>query len=424
MRWVLAFFLAAGLLLFPFAAFPTDYGSQTTQQVPPVAQTLVREGDFAIKLAAVLDLGSPENEASAEDLLSAAGVAPVNGWISDYPVTPEILGQIQSSFADAAADNKLPVTAEQATKGLYDLASQMGLPTPAGTGGAPDQGPQPPVDQSNRIVNNYYNGQGPPIITYYAPPADYVYLYDWVPYPVLWFGFWFPGFYICHDFSTVVVFRSFDHDGRDHDGRRFGRDHHGRRGVVTNHVFDRATGRVARVEPVVATSSHGIRAMTMLRSDGGRTFRTIGELRSGQRVPGNIVRTFGGEGRFSSPEARKDAGAIYNRSIQRMSPGSFKQGNTWGSNTPAFHNRENTAVPLRNEGRSSMAPQGTWSNGSVWQQRSASPGQSRSFAPPAVIREGRGPTTRSFFNNNGWQGRGDGGSGHAFFGNGCRGGRC
>jgi hypothetical protein len=422
MRYVLAFFLAAGLLLFPFAAFPTDYGSQTMRQVPPVAQTLVREGDFAIKLAAELDLGSPENEASAEDMLTAAGVAPVNGWISDYPMTPEVLGQIQSSFADAAADNKLPMTTEQATKGLYDLASRMGLPTPAGSGAALDQGPQLPADQSNRIVNNYYNGQGPPIITYYAPPPDYVYLYDWVPYPVWWFGFWFPGFFISHDFSTVVVFRSFDHDRRDHDGRRFDRDDHGRRGIVSNHVFDRVTGRVARVEPVVRISNNGIRVMTTLRLESGRTFRTMGEIRSEQRVPGNTVRTFGG-GRFSTPEARKNAGAIYNRSVQSMSPGSFRQGNTRGNNAAAFRNRENTVAPLRNEGRPPMAPQGTRSNGSMWQQRSASPGFSRSVDPPAVMREGREPTTKSF-NNNGWQGRGDEGNGHAFFGNGCRGGRC
>lgn len=33
----------------------------------------------------------PENEAVAEDMLAKKEVAPVNGWISDYPVTPEII---------------------------------------------------------------------------------------------------------------------------------------------------------------------------------------------------------------------------------------------------------------------------------------------------------------------------------------------
>ena len=96
--------LAAGLLLYPFAGFAQDYGSQTsqTQQAPPVAQTLVREGDFAVKLAAELNLGNPPNEAAAEDMLARAGVSPLNGWISDYPMTPEIIGQLGDSITAAA----------------------------------------------------------------------------------------------------------------------------------------------------------------------------------------------------------------------------------------------------------------------------------------------------------------------------------
>ena len=90
MKKRLSVVLTAGLLLYPFAGFAQDYGQQTSQrqQAPPVAQTLVREGDFAIKLAAELDLGKPENEAAAEDILARAGVSPLNGWISDYPMTP------------------------------------------------------------------------------------------------------------------------------------------------------------------------------------------------------------------------------------------------------------------------------------------------------------------------------------------------
>src|SRR5574337_680895 len=106
-KW-LSIMMAASLLLYPFAAFAADYGSQTsqTQQVPPVAQTLVREGDFAVKLAAELDLGTPDNEATAEDMLAKAAVVPSNGWISDYPMTPEIVGQLQSSIAKAAEEGK------------------------------------------------------------------------------------------------------------------------------------------------------------------------------------------------------------------------------------------------------------------------------------------------------------------------------
>src|SRR5512143_731116 len=118
-RW-LSIIAAAGLLLYSFAAVAADYGSQTsqTQQGPPVAQPLVREGDFAIKLAAELNLGNPTDEATAEDVLAKAGVIPANGWLSDYPVTPEILGQLQDSIAKAAAEGKLPMSSEEATKGL------------------------------------------------------------------------------------------------------------------------------------------------------------------------------------------------------------------------------------------------------------------------------------------------------------------
>src|SRR5512139_1222204 len=91
--------LAASLLLFPFSTAAANDGLQESQtyDVPPVAQPLVREGDLAIQLAALYGLGAPANETEAEDLLSSAGIIPLNGWISDYPVTPEILGQLKEA---------------------------------------------------------------------------------------------------------------------------------------------------------------------------------------------------------------------------------------------------------------------------------------------------------------------------------------
>ena len=147
-RW-LSIITAAGLLLYPFAALGIDYGSQPsqTQQAPPVAQSLVREGDFAIKLAAELDLGNPTDEATAEDILATAGVIPANGWLSDYPVTPQIIGQLQESIVKAASEGKLPMNAEEATRGLYALAAQMDLPTPAAPGSSPSGGQQAPAAQ-------------------------------------------------------------------------------------------------------------------------------------------------------------------------------------------------------------------------------------------------------------------------------------
>lgn len=320
MKKLLSIVTAACLLLYPFAAVAADYGSQSsqTQQVPPVAQPLVREGDFAIRLASELDLGNPTEETVAEDLLINAGVVPSNGWLSDYPVTPEIVGQLQNSIDKAAAEGKLPMNSDEATRGLYSLTQRMNLPTPAGPGnGASTDANQPSAVQSNpTVINNYYNAEGPPIVTYYPPPYYDAYLYDWVPYPVFWFGFWFPGFFICHSFTTVVVTRGGDFD--DHFNGR------GRRGIVSNRVIDPVTRRVARVDPVSRTSAGSARPMTVLRTDNGNTFRNIADLRRGyassaagasRRPEANNATRMAG---FRTPEARRSAATIYSRSLDRM----------------------------------------------------------------------------------------------------------
>ena len=308
MKQWLSILTAAGLLLYPFAGFAQDYGPQTSQrqQVPPVAQTLVREGDFAIKLAAELDLGNPPNEAAAEDLLARAGVSPLNGWISDYPMTPEIIGQLGDSIAAAAGQGKLPMTAGEATKGLYHLTAQMNLRAPAG----PGAGTAPEGQSNPTVVNNYYYDQGPPVISYYPPPADYVYLYDWVPYPSFWFGFWFPGFFICHNFTTTVVVTNTAFVSRT--------------AIVSNRIINPVTRTVTVVDPVVRTSRGTVQPMTALRTGGGQLFRTVTDMRRGVTLSGvSAVRTgtavsgSAAGGGFRTLEARKGAQAIYSRSLRR-----------------------------------------------------------------------------------------------------------
>ncbi len=324
MKKSLSILMAAGLIMYPFAAFSEDYGSPTSQpqqQAPPVAQTLVREGDFAIRLAAQLDLGNPADEASAEDVLTVAGVVPDNGWISDYPVTPQIMGQLQTAIARSASEKKIPLTAEEAIKGLYYLAVQMNLPVPANAVSpsqeAGSSAVQLPTEAPNpTIVNEYYYDAGPPIVTYYPPPSDYLYLYDWVPYPAWWAGFWFPGFYICHNFTTTIVVTN-------------GPFIHGpfvpRRAIVSNHFIDRVSGRVAVVTPVTRAGDGRIRPVTMLRTEGGSLFRTVHDMRNGpdareggMRTRGETVRGFQSGG-FASAAARNSASSIYSRSAARDS---------------------------------------------------------------------------------------------------------
>ncbi len=64
---------------------------------------LYQEGDFALKLATALKLGTPTTEVQAEDMLTAVGIAPKNGWIADYPMTPIIIGQVRNAVVAAAA---------------------------------------------------------------------------------------------------------------------------------------------------------------------------------------------------------------------------------------------------------------------------------------------------------------------------------
>ncbi|HYS42862.1 MAG TPA: hypothetical protein VEM32_02675, partial [Geobacteraceae bacterium] len=75
---------------------------KTKQAPPPVAPKLIREGDFAVKLQSALGLGTGEDEAEAESRLGEAGIVPRNGWIADYPVTPDIIGELNTSVSDAA----------------------------------------------------------------------------------------------------------------------------------------------------------------------------------------------------------------------------------------------------------------------------------------------------------------------------------
>ena len=357
-RW-LSIITAAGLLISPLATFGLDYGSQSTQsqQAPPVAQPLVREGDFAVKLAATLDLGSPANEAEAEDLLAKAGITPLNGWISDYPVTPEIIGQLDSAVSKAGFDGKLSMTGDEAKRGLYYLAAQMNLPTPAQTtaNGEAQGAAQSAAPAANQqVINNYYYDEGPPVVTYYAPPPDYFYLYDWVPYPVFWFGLWFPGFYICHSFTRVVVVNTGT-------------------AVVSNHVIDPVTRRTAFIDPVARTGS-GIRPVTMLRTDDGRTLRTVSEYRrtagaapSSRTVAGTTGRPEG----FRTAEARRSAESIYARSSEGTRAGRIPEGMGRG-NARAFGapNR-----PERSFTTPSRGPEGRFN---------APARTERSYTPPAA----------------------------------------
>lgn len=241
---------------------------QAKTALPPVAQPLIREGEFAVKLVSVFQLGAGVDEVEAENLLAQAGIAPGNGWIADYPVTPDIAGELQKAVSSAADSKKLTISKDEAVKRFQDAIADIKVSVKPYAGNPPESQPSGPESYSNPAdINNYYTTEGPPVITYYSPPHDYLYLYALVPYPFWWNNFWFPGFYILNDFHRVVIV-------------------HGRVLFVTNHFNDIKAHRVFRIDPVRrfrGTTYAGIGAPH------GRGFISTG-------VPGSSERIFNRRG--------------------------------------------------------------------------------------------------------------------------------
>ena len=209
--------------------------SQT--QAPPIAQTLVREGDFAIKLAEALKIGQAKSEAEAENMLASAGIAPKNGWIADYPMTPDIIAELENAVGEAADAKRLSIAKNEALKALRTTAVEFELPIIAEIPEGYTESPPPETPQYTEpsVIENYYYAEGPPVITYYPPPWDYYYMYAWIPSPFWCSGYFFPGFFILHDFHRVV--------------------HWNRHAfIVTNHMRDSRTGRIFAIDPARRSS--------------------------------------------------------------------------------------------------------------------------------------------------------------------------
>ena len=317
------------LTLLPVAAYaqegtggssPQPSPGQASASTPPVEQPLVPEGIFAVQLAEALKIGQVQDEAQAENMLGALGIEPKNGWIADYPVTPDIVAEIEKSVATAAEAKKLPMGEDEARKAVGDVVAQLGLNIQPGgmqtTAGEMERF-SPPAEE----VTTYYDDYGPPVVTYYPPPWAYEYLYAWVPYPFWWGGFFFGGFFVLHDFHRHVHF-------------------HNRSVVVTNHAVNAANHRVFAINPAnrhhgasvnnhagpqrvfsspnVQSSARAIVAHSQNRfsSENRSTSSRIGSMAppaSGNRTEGGFRSNQGG----NAPERRSSA-------VTRGTPGSFE----------------------------------------------------------------------------------------------------
>jgi hypothetical protein len=304
---------------------PTAPQAEKTKPAPPpIAPKLIREGDFAVKLQSALGLGTGEDEAEAESRLGDAGIVPRNGWIADYPVTPDIIGELNVSVSDAADAGKIELGKEDALKRLGDVSAGLEISVMPHTitktyETLPEEAEQYP---NPTVINNYYNDEGPPVVTYYAPPPDYYYLYAWVPSPFWWWGFWFPGFFVLNDFHRPIFF-------------------HNRWGFVSNHFNDVRVNRVFRVDPVSRFSG---RTFAGIGVTNRRGFISTGVPRSERRI-------------FNGPRTR---GGPAERSISQPSRGGRSLGVSprgGRSYAPPAGGGRSIGAPPRG-GRSSAPPSG------------------------------------------------------------------
>ncbi len=259
------------------APSPTTTTIQPGINSPSIDQALVPEGVFVEQLAESLKLGPVTDEAKAEELLSRLGIEPKNGWIAEYPVTPDVLGDIENGVSKASDQGKIVLRKEDALKLIGDVKAKLGFdvapgskvpvgltekPTNkiiytysdnkgeihitdnldsipkqyrarvkvrsplnrngAGKNAEDDEttgaGLQHMANPDPDDVDDYYYGQGPPTVTYYTPPAPYSYLYSWVPYPFWSTGFYFPGFFVLNNFHRHVVFNRHPYFVSHHNG--------------------------------------------------------------------------------------------------------------------------------------------------------------------------------------------------------------
>lgn len=245
---VLMIWIAVGLFLVPAVLLAPPV--RTAAGKPPIAQPLVREGDLALDLADALRLGPAGSEAEAESILSSLAIAPRNGWVSDYPVTPDIVGELQESLSLATDAGRLKLSKKESLAALKSVETGLGLAiAPDGSGSY--VGGQPPSNENGGYdaeeTDDYYENQGTPVVTYYPPPSDYYSLYSWVPYPFWYADAWFGGFFVLNDFDVVVVNRH-RHHGHHPEG-------YGSR-TVTNRVRDSRTGKLALIDPAGRTTGH------------------------------------------------------------------------------------------------------------------------------------------------------------------------
>lgn len=226
---LLLIFVAAGLSLPAVLVLAEEKESQVRDagiaavKAKAAAPQLVREGDLAIRLQGALGLGATADEVAAESRLADVGIAPRNGWIANYPVTPDIIGELYKSVRDSAAADRIPMSIEAALRQLGQVISELGLAVKPADRDRKSASRERSGYSDQEDERDFHATEGPPVVTYYRPPPDYFYLYSWVPYSFWWSGIWFGGYYILNDFhrpyyrdNRVIFYSNHYNDIRRH----------------------------------------------------------------------------------------------------------------------------------------------------------------------------------------------------------------
>jgi len=282
--------ISMALLSLPFAA-AAQTGPQKAEPAQ-IAQQLVREGDLAVKLVTAYGLVATNDEADAENQLSQTGIIPRNGWIADYPVTPDIIGELQQSVGESVDTGKLSLDKTEALKRLDGALAELKLAIKPYEAEKSYQQPKLEIAEAYpdpAVVNNYYVTEGPPVVTYYTPPPNYYYLYSWVPYPFWCSSIWFPGFFVLNDFHRTIVVNQ-------------------RVVFVSNHFRDVRAHRVFRIDPV--------------RRFNGRTFAGIGVTDRRGFISTGVPRS--DRTIFNGPRTRPVTPGV--RTFAPRSPGAVRSG--------------------------------------------------------------------------------------------------
>lgn len=290
-RFIAFTFIIGGFLL--MLGVIIAQSEQMTPGNPPLAEPLIREGDLAVRLVEALNLGTAVTEAEAESILISIDIAPKNGWIADYPITPDIIGELQTAVSEAAESGQLAVGKAAALQTLQDVLSDYDLSAKTDTSGQGADETSAPGYPDSTVVSDYYYDEGPPVVTYYAPPPDYSYLYAWVSYPFWWRGSRFPGFFVRKKFHVWV-----------HGPER------GHGEYISNYFHDSKTDKIFSIDPVK-------------RSHSG----ALAEI---------------GGARQSSPSAPSGTAAVPGKSQERTitrAPGEFRG---YGVSGPSTGTRSNT----------------------------------------------------------------------------------